>query len=94
MLVTCVLHIRLEGQGESRNEVGSLSPVERLVGFEPTIFWSQHVNPLGYSYQNDTKIIFSFCLSFVSLFLAILISIFKDLRILDIFDVKCWGLWC
>ena len=52
MLVTCVLHIRSEGHREPRNEVGSLSPAERLVGFEPgTIrFWWQRLNPLGHYY--------------------------------------------
>ena len=35
MLITCVLHIRHEGHREPRNEVGSLSRTERLVGFEP-----------------------------------------------------------
>ena len=38
MLITCVLRIRPEGQQEPRNEVGSLSPAERLVGFEPGTF--------------------------------------------------------
>ena len=38
MLITCVLHIRPEGHREPRNEVGSLSPAERLVGFEPGTF--------------------------------------------------------
>ena len=30
----CILHIRPEGHREPRNEVGSLGPVEHLVGFE------------------------------------------------------------
>ena len=38
MLITCVLRIRREGQQKPRNEVGSLSPAERLVGFEPGTF--------------------------------------------------------
>ena len=38
MLIICILHIRPEGQREPRNEVGSLSPAERLVGFEPGTF--------------------------------------------------------
>ena len=38
MLITCVLRIRPEGQQKPRNEVGSLSPAERLVGFEPGTF--------------------------------------------------------
>ena len=38
MLITCVLRIRPKGQQKPRNEVGSLSPAERLVGFEPGTF--------------------------------------------------------
>ena len=50
MLITCVLHIQPESHWEPRNEVGSLSPVEHLVGFElETWFWSQCFNPLGHS---------------------------------------------
>ena len=51
MLITCVLHIRPEGNREPRNEVGSLSPAEHLVGFEPGIFpfWWQRLDPLGHS---------------------------------------------
>ena len=51
MLMTCILHIRTEGHREPRSEVGSLSPAERLVGFEPGTFrfWSQRLNPLGHS---------------------------------------------
>ena len=50
MLITCILHIRPEGHRESRSEVGSLSPAERLVGFEPGTFrfWSQRLNPHHY----------------------------------------------
>ena len=49
MLITCVLHIRPEGHQEPRNEVGSLTLAECLVGFEPGTFrfWSQRLNPLG-----------------------------------------------
>ena len=41
MLITCILHIWPEGQRESHSEVGSLSPSEHLVGFEPGTlrFW-------------------------------------------------------
>ena len=41
MLITCILHIWPEGQQESHSEVGSLSPSEHLVGFEPGTlrFW-------------------------------------------------------
>ena len=35
MLITAFVHIRPEGPQEPRNEVGSLSPAERLAGFEP-----------------------------------------------------------
>ena len=51
MLITCVLHIRPEGQLEPPNEVGFLSQAERLVGSEPRTFrfWSQFLNPLGHS---------------------------------------------
>ena len=38
MLITCVLHIRPEGHRGPHSEVGSLSPAERLVGFEPGTF--------------------------------------------------------
>ena len=50
MLNTCVLHIQPEGYCEPRNKVGSLSPAEYLVGFEPRTFWfwSQCLNPLGH----------------------------------------------
>ena len=50
MLITCVLHIWPEGHREPRNEVGSLSPAEHIVGFEPGTFrfWSQCLNPLGH----------------------------------------------
>ena len=38
MLITVFVHIQPEGHREPRNEVGSLSPAERLVGFEPGTF--------------------------------------------------------
>ena len=38
MLINAFLHIRPEGHREPRSEVGSLSPAERLVGFEPGTF--------------------------------------------------------
>ena len=55
VLITCVLHIRPEGHLGPRNEVGSLSPAEHLVGFEPTTFrlWLQRLNPLGHSANNN-----------------------------------------
>ena len=53
MLITCILHIRPEGHREPHNEAGSISPTERLVGFEPGIFrfGSKRLNPLGHSAQ-------------------------------------------
>ena len=38
MLITAFLHIRPEGHREPLSEVGSLSPAECLVGFEPGTF--------------------------------------------------------
>ena len=38
MLITAILYFRPKGHQEPRNEVGSLSPAERLVGFEPGTF--------------------------------------------------------
>ena len=38
MSMTCVLHIRPDGRREPRSKVGSLSPAECLVGFEPGTF--------------------------------------------------------
>ena len=51
MLITAFVHVRPEGHREPRNEVGSLSPAERLAGFEPGTFrfWLQRLNPLGRS---------------------------------------------
>ena len=48
------LHFRPEGHREPRNEVGSLSLAERLVGFKPGTFrfLLQRLNPLGHSPQN------------------------------------------
>ena len=48
------LHFRPEGHREPRNEVASLTPAERLVGFEPGTFQFllQRLNPLGHSPQN------------------------------------------
>ena len=56
MLITAFfVHIRPEGHREPRNEVGSLSPAERLVGFEPGTFRFivQRLNPLGHSPQKE-----------------------------------------
>ena len=51
MLITAFVHVRPEGHQDPRNEVGSLSPAERLAGFEPGTFrfWLQRLNPLGNS---------------------------------------------
>ena len=38
MLITAFVQFRLEGHRECRNEAGSLSPVKRLLGFEPGTF--------------------------------------------------------
>ena len=38
MLLTAFVHVRPEGHREPRSEVGSLSPAERLAGFEPGTF--------------------------------------------------------
>ena len=53
MLIIAYVHIRPEGHWEPRNEVGSLSPAERLAGFEPGTFrfLFQRLNPLGHSPQ-------------------------------------------
>ena len=53
MLITAYVRIRPEGHREPRNEVGSLSPAERLAGFEPGTFrfLFQRLNPLGHSSQ-------------------------------------------
>ena len=55
MLITAFVHIRPEGHREPRNEVGSLSPAERLAGFEPGTFQFllQRLNPLGHSPQKN-----------------------------------------
>ena len=50
----CFTYLTQRSRGDPHNEVGSLSPAEHLVGFEPGTFqfWSQHLNPLGHSPQN------------------------------------------
>ena len=47
----CSLHFQPQGHREPRNKVGSQSPAEHLVGFEPGTFrfLLQHLNPLGHS---------------------------------------------
>ena len=51
MLITVFVQVRPEGHWEPCNNVGSLSPVECLTGFEPGNFQFslQHLNPLGHS---------------------------------------------
>ena len=51
MLITTSVLIRPEGHWEPRNEVGSLSPAERLAGFEPGTFRFLLLKPLGHSPQ-------------------------------------------
>ena len=55
MLIIAYVHIRPKGHREPRNEVGSLSPAERLAGFEPGTFrfLFQCLNPLGHSPNNN-----------------------------------------
>ena len=50
-----VLHFRPEGHRRPRSEVGSPSPAERLVGFEPGTFrfLLQRLKPLGHSPQYE-----------------------------------------
>ena len=57
MLITAFVHVQPKGHREPRNKVGSLSPAERLVGFEPGTFrfLLQRLNPLGHSLQKSTK---------------------------------------
>ena len=59
----CVLHFRPEGHREPRNEVGSLSPAERLVGFEPGTFrfLLQRLNPLASFSSSKVCSLSSFC---------------------------------
>ena len=52
----CVLP---EGHRKPRNEVGSQSPAERLVGIEPGTFrfLLQRLNPLGHKKQNKNHLV-------------------------------------
>ena len=47
MLIIAFVQVQPESHREPRNEVGSLSPVERLASFEPGTFrfWLQRLNP-------------------------------------------------
>ena len=51
MLITAFLHVQPEGHREPCSKVGSLSPAERLVGFElgTVRFLLQRLNPLDHS---------------------------------------------
>ena len=51
MLITAYVRIRPKGQQEPRSEVGSLSLVDLLAGFEPGTFQFlfQRLNPLAHS---------------------------------------------
>ena len=55
MLITAFIHIWPKGHREPCNEVGSLSPAERLASFELGTFrfLLQRVNPLGHTPQVD-----------------------------------------
>ena len=74
ILITAIVHIRPEGHREPRNEFESLSPAERLVGFEPGTlrFLLQPLNPLGHNKfdnewcktNHDVSGLFSKCLTF------------------------------
>ena len=48
LLITVFSHIQPKDHEEPQNKVVSLSPDERIVGFEPRTFWFwlQHLNPL------------------------------------------------
>ena len=52
MLITAFVQFRPKGHREPRNEIGSLSPAEHLVGFEPGTLCEAIINkipiPLAY----------------------------------------------
>ena len=56
MLITVFVQFRPEGYREPSNENRSLSPVERLVGFEPETFRLQRLNTLGNSPQISLQV--------------------------------------
>ena len=61
MLITMFVQVWPEGHREPRNEVGYLSPAERLAGFEPGTFqfWLQRFKP-SFKYSIERmKIIYS-----------------------------------
>ena len=51
MLITAFVHVRPEGHREPRSEVGSLSPAERLAGFEPI-----YINDLPNELKSNVKL--------------------------------------
>ena len=67
MLIIAFYLFRPEGHREPRNEVGSLSPAEHLVGFEPgtliLITTSQRLNSLGHSCNITFGTSYSHCLN-------------------------------
>ena len=67
MLITVFELFWLKGHREPRNYIGSLSPAEHLVGFEPGTFpfLSQRLNPLVHYPQDYARI----CLNFNSSYL-------------------------
>ena len=56
MLITVFVQFRPEGHREPSNENRSLSPVERLVGFEQETFRLQRLNTLGHSPQISLQV--------------------------------------
>ena len=66
MLITAFYIFDPRVTGNLLGEVGSLSPAERLVGFEPGTFrfWLQHLHPLGHSPRiNSLSVLLLFPLS-------------------------------
>ena len=59
MLITEFVQVWPESHWEPCNKVGSLSPAERLAGFEPGTFrfWLQCLNSLGHSPQMNPRCI-------------------------------------
>ena len=92
MLITALLPIRPEGHQESRNEVQSWSPADRLVGFEPKTFrfWLQRLNPLGHFPVNLEKQIEKLDWLFFVFCLGSRVWIFVKLQIRVILEFKDW----
>ena len=75
MLITAFLNFRPEGHREPRNKVGTLSPAERLVGFEPGTcrFLLQRLNSLCLSPQkcmSHTQNVKFYKLSYLIIFIT------------------------